>query len=167
MVVVLEDVLEEDEGRLDVISFVSCSVSKLLLLWDEDLCLLFSPAAAAGSLLRLLEDMRSCARSCWLQNLEKWGVRRREERQNNFALKKISPQKKVEIEKLNPECTIDTLHGNECHVRSRQRRKKKISSSGRPCPCLSIAPIVKAKRRSTPEIPTWSPTAVLIRRAVA
>ena len=35
-------------------------------------------------------------------------MRRREERQNNFALKKISPQKKVEIEKLNPECTSRT-----------------------------------------------------------
>ena len=46
---------EEEKGRLDVISFVSSPVSKLLLfaatlllLWDEDLCRLFSPLLLLG-----------------------------------------------------------------------------------------------------------------------
>ena len=81
--------------------------------------------------------------------------RKRKKKEKTWKRKKIDP---------NPEFAsdeeFDSLHGNGCHVRSRQRRKKKISISGRSRPCLSIALIVKAKRRSTPEIPTSSPTAV-------
>ena len=79
VVLLLEGVLEEEEednGRLDVFSFVSSPVSKLLLfaamlllLWDEDLCRLFSPAAAAeGGSLSLFKDMSS-RQSCYIKEL--------------------------------------------------------------------------------------------------
>ena len=68
-------------------------------------------------------------------------------KKNSLVLSK----KKNKISNSESWMHIDTLHGNGCHVRSRQRRTKKISSSGRSRPCLSHG----IHRRSKKEINTW------------